>query len=252
MTLASLPGSALASGQSTRHRQCPKTSWSPSQAGSICGAGEGERRHEAIVVRARGRPDQHPIHRTGQRADSPDMVEIEMGQHQQIDAADAQVPQALGQRLRCRAGIDEHDEPVAACQGRIALPDIAHRELPVCRAVESARRPEPPPHRRAQAPARPRPAEARSGAAPRAPPAGARRAALPARAGWPSAARHRTRRPRRSTPPVATRRARPGLRRVAPRPRAHTPRAPAPSRAAPPARRADSRARRRWAGSDRA
>ena len=211
-----VPGSARASGQSTRQRHCPKTSCVAEPS-----AGRPRRRPSASAATSRSSsgpadgPTSTRSTRPVDRADAPDVVEVEVGEHEQVDPADAELAEALGQRLRIRAGVDEHDEPVAACRGsrRPARRRTSRTaSLPGGRCSTPTRTPTPPAIASDQA--RPRPAEARSG--PARPSADqqehAERRRRPGQAGH-RQRRRRTRRPRRSTPPAATRRARPGLRR---------------------------------------
>lgn len=95
------------------------------------GAGLAEPRAESFVCGAARRPVQNRIDTADDGIRSPNMVKIEVSEHENGDTRYAEGGEAVAQCFWRWPGIDEH-HPVGALQhDRIALADITDRDLPV-------------------------------------------------------------------------------------------------------------------------
>ena len=110
-TLSSLPGAKArlpATGQITRHSRAAESALSPRWASTI-GAPPRCELGQHAAGRTVGRPVQHRSHAPAHGRHSPDVVLVEVREHQQIDARDADAIEARGERLGRGPGVDEHD-----------------------------------------------------------------------------------------------------------------------------------------------
>lgn len=67
------------------------------------------------------------------RLETPDVIEVVVGEHEEVDAVDFQAVETGQERLGVRAHVDEGREARAPNEHRITLADVARRELPVGR-----------------------------------------------------------------------------------------------------------------------
>ena len=78
------------------------------------GAPEREARQEPIVLRSSGRTHQHSIDPADDGRGTSDVVKVEVGEHEQVDPPDAELAEAIHERLGIRPGVDEHHESIAS------------------------------------------------------------------------------------------------------------------------------------------
>ena len=62
------------------------------------------------------------------------MIHVPVGEHKEVDATDPQFVEAVSKQFRVTARVDQCDLPETAHQHRIALADVAGRDLPVPRS----------------------------------------------------------------------------------------------------------------------
>ena len=62
------------------------------------------------------------------------MVDVPVGEYEQVDAIDAQFVEAVAKQFRVAPRVDQRDLPETPHQHRIALADVAGRDLPVPRS----------------------------------------------------------------------------------------------------------------------
>lgn len=100
------------------------------------GTRRGEALEQPLVRRFARRAVQDDRSSTDQRPGAADVVEVEVREHEQVDSVDAEGREAALHRRRFRTGVDERDRRAGSPQRRIALTDIAHRDLPRARHRE--------------------------------------------------------------------------------------------------------------------
>jgi hypothetical protein len=88
---------------------------------------------DGLVGVAAHRPDQRPADAPRDDVDGAHVVGVEVREHEQVDAVDAEAAEAAAQRLLVVAHVDERDLARAADQHRVALPDVALGHRPVAR-----------------------------------------------------------------------------------------------------------------------
>ena len=81
--------------------------------------------NEPVVVDTAARANQHPVGPAHHRAGSTHVIEVVVGQHQEIETSDAQIGQARAERGRLRTGIDERHVTSAPHEDRVSLADVA-------------------------------------------------------------------------------------------------------------------------------
>jgi hypothetical protein len=86
---------------------------------------------QALVGRAIGRAHERAVDAAEDRLEATDVIEVVVGEHEEIDAVDAQAVETGGERLGLGTNVDEGDEPRAPHEHGVALADVARRELPV-------------------------------------------------------------------------------------------------------------------------
>ncbi len=91
----------------------------------------GEGVDEPLVGRPAGRADEHAVDPAHHDGGGAHVVGVEVGEHQQVDAVDAEPAQAAAERLLVVADVDERRPSRAADQHGIALPDVALGDRPV-------------------------------------------------------------------------------------------------------------------------
>nr|WP_255513542.1 hypothetical protein [Homoserinibacter sp. GY 40078] len=79
------------------------------------------------------RADQHRADATGDRISAAHVIEVAMGENQQIDPPDREVVEARRERRGIRPRVNERDAITGAQEDGVSLTDIAHRHLPAGR-----------------------------------------------------------------------------------------------------------------------
>ena len=98
--------------------------------GLQAGARRGEAFEQPLIRRFARRAVQDDRSSTDQRPGAADVVEVEVREHEQIDPVDAEGGEAAIHRGGLRTGVDEGDRLAGSPERRIALADVAHRDLP--------------------------------------------------------------------------------------------------------------------------
>nr|WP_258066340.1 MULTISPECIES: hypothetical protein [unclassified Rathayibacter] len=93
--------------------------------------GAGERRPVALVVAARGGPDERGIGPSEDGVEPADVVEVVVSEHQQRDPVHSHQAEAGLEWCGLGPRVDEQHARVSAEEDRVALPDVAHRDTPV-------------------------------------------------------------------------------------------------------------------------
>ena len=95
---------------------------------------------QPLVPRLARRADQGAVDAAENRLRAADVVEVEVAEHEQVDARDAEVIEAGRERLGIRPRVDERHHVGAAHEHRVALPDVAGGDLPVGGSCEHLHR----------------------------------------------------------------------------------------------------------------
>ncbi|MBE7162964.1 MAG: hypothetical protein INR72_17120 [Williamsia herbipolensis] len=92
-----------------------------------------QRPDDTFVRRAGRRSDQRRDDVPGDHVDRSDVVAVEVGEDEQVDAVDGEHPEARLEHLRLVADVHQSDRPGAPHEHGIALPDVARRDRPIGR-----------------------------------------------------------------------------------------------------------------------
>jgi len=92
-----------------------------------------ERCDDALVGLPVRPPDQRPLDPIQHTRETADVIRVEVSEHQEVDPRHAEAVEAGDRRFRRSSHVDHPDRVAVAEEDRVALADIACRDLPVPR-----------------------------------------------------------------------------------------------------------------------